>query len=347
MCKKELPKFYTVKQAAKITGWSIPTIRNRIREIPKQLKDSYVQKIDGYNNKPQTYICEHQVNLWAAEKQEKIYKKEPPIVVYPYKEEREEQMKEEEVKDVKSDSRITTFTDKKLGSIRAMEIEGEPWFVGKDVATALGYANPQKAVRTHVDDDDKGVTEMGTPGGKQEISIINESGLYSLILSSKLPQAKEFKRWVTAEVLPSIRKHGGYIEGQETLSDDELIAKALIVAQSKIEEKNKQISEMQPKVEYLDSIVASDKTMKVTEIAKYYGMSARLFNSLLHECGIQYKSCGLWNLYEKYQDKGYALVVTGFNRFGEPYQSLEWTQKGKTFVYNELAGRGINPLSMN
>lgn len=131
------------------------------------------------------------------------------------------------------------------------------------------------------------------------------------------------------------------------MSDDELIAKALIVAQSKIEEKNKQISEMQPKVEYLDSIVASDKTMKVTEIAKYYGMSARLFNSLLHECGIQYKSCGLWNLYEKYQDKGYALVVTGFNRFGEPYQSLEWTQKGKTFVYNELAGRGINPLSMN
>ena len=347
MCKKELPKFYTVKQAAKITGWSIPTIRNRIREIPKQLKDSYVQRIDGYNNKPQTYICEHQVNLWAAEKQEKISKKEPPIVVYPYKEEREEQMKEEEVKDVKSDSRITTFTDKKLGSIRAMEIDNEPWFVGKDVAQALGYVDTDKAIRKHVDEDDKLTRQIGGSGQKREMTIINESGLYSLILSSKLPQAKEFKRWVTAEVLPSIRKHGGYIEGQETLSDDELIAKALIVAQSKIEEKNKQISEMQPKVEYLDSIVASDKTMKVTEIAKYYGMSARLFNSLLHECGIQYKSCGLWNLYEKYQDKGYALVVTGFNRFGEPYQSLEWTQKGKTFVYNELAGRGINPLSMN
>lgn len=92
-----------------------------------------------------------------------------------------------------------------------MEVNNEPWFVGKDVAIVLGYSNPQKAIRDHVEDEDKGVNEMFTPGGKQQLPIINESGLYSLILSSKLPNAKQFKRWVTSEVLPTIRKHGAYM----------------------------------------------------------------------------------------------------------------------------------------
>lgn len=92
-----------------------------------------------------------------------------------------------------------------------MEVNNEPWFVGKDVASALGYTGVEKAIRVHVDDDDKGVSEMDTPGGKQNMAIINESGLYSLILSSKLPTAKKFKHWVTSEVLPTIRKHGAYM----------------------------------------------------------------------------------------------------------------------------------------
>lgn len=105
---------------------------------------------------------------------------------------------------------LMIFENPEFGKIRSVEIDGEPWLVGKDVAQALGYTNPQKAIRDHVDEEDKGVNEMFTPGGKQEIAIINESGLYSLVLSSKLPGAKQFRRWVTSEVLPTIRKKGGY-----------------------------------------------------------------------------------------------------------------------------------------
>lgn len=105
---------------------------------------------------------------------------------------------------------IQIFNNPEFGSIRSIEQNGEPWFVGKDVAQALGYSNPQKAIRDHVDDLDKGVNEMDTPGGKQQMPIINESGLYSLIFSSKLEGAQRFKRWVTSEVLPSIRKTGCY-----------------------------------------------------------------------------------------------------------------------------------------
>lgn len=105
---------------------------------------------------------------------------------------------------------LQVFENPEFGSIRTVEIDGEPWLVGKDVAAALGYSNPRKALADHVDKEDKGVTKCDTPSGIQQMTIINESGLYSLILSSKLPGAKKFKRWVTAEVLPSIRKTGGY-----------------------------------------------------------------------------------------------------------------------------------------
>lgn len=105
---------------------------------------------------------------------------------------------------------LAIFENPEFGHIRGLKIEGEPWFVGKDIAEALGYKNPQKAIRDHVDAEDKGVNELFTPGGKQNIAIINESGLYSLMLKSKLPGAKKFKRWVTSEVLPSIRKTGAY-----------------------------------------------------------------------------------------------------------------------------------------
>ena len=105
---------------------------------------------------------------------------------------------------------LKVFNNPEFGKVRTVEINGEPWLVGKDVAAALGYQNPQRAIRDHVDEEDKGVTEMVTPGGKQSVPIINESGLYSLVLSSKLPGAKKFRRWVTSEVLPSIRKTGHY-----------------------------------------------------------------------------------------------------------------------------------------
>ena len=140
---------------------------------------------------------------------------------------------------------MTTFESPMFGSIRGLEIDGEPWFVGKDVAQALGYAKAQNAIAAHVDEEDRKVALIqGTPGGPQKMTIINESGLYSLILSSKLPNARDFKHWVTSEVIPSIRKHGGYIHGQAEMPDAELMAKALLVAQRQIQERDQRISDL-------------------------------------------------------------------------------------------------------
>ena len=114
---------------------------------------------------------------------------------------------------------LTVFENPEFGPIRTVELDGEPWLVGKDVAEALGYTNPRKALADHVDDEDKGVTKCYTPGGDQDMTIINESGLYSLVLSSKLPTARKFRRWVTSEVLPSIRKTGGYTAKSKSMTD--------------------------------------------------------------------------------------------------------------------------------
>ena len=163
---------------------------------------------------------------------------------------------------------LKIFENKEFGEIRTVVKDGEPWFVGKDVAEILGHSNPQRALRDYIDDDDKGVTKIVTPGGTQTMAIINESGLYSLILSSKLPNAKKFKKWVTSEVLPSIRKNGGYIAGQETMSDDELMARALQVAQNKILERDKQIETMKPKAIFADAVAASHTSILIGDIKR-------------------------------------------------------------------------------
>lgn len=185
---------------------------------------------------------------------------------------------------------LQIFNNPEFGVIRTIEMNGEPWFVGKDVAEALGYSNPQKAIRDHVDDEDKGVNEMFTPGGKQQVPIINESGLYSLILSSKLPGAKRFKRWITSEVLPSIRKTGGYIAGQETMTPEELMAKALTVAQKTLAEREARLSQisvenaiMQPKADYFDELVDRNTLTNLRETAKQLGVKEKVFIGFLRE----------------------------------------------------------------
>ena len=167
---------------------------------------------------------------------------------------------------------IYTFQHPKFGAIRTIEINGEPWLVGKDVAVALGYQNPSKALSDHVDNEDKLNNESLSSLGQRGGWLINESGLYSLVLSSKLPGAKKFRRWVTSEVLPSIRKHGGYVAGQESMTDDELLARAVMVAQSKIAERDKlieeqqqQIEAMRPKEVFANAVKA---TILVGELAK-------------------------------------------------------------------------------
>ena len=183
---------------------------------------------------------------------------------------------------------LMIFNNPEFGEIRTVEVNGEPWFVGKDVATALGYKNPQEAVRNHVDDEDKGVSEVLTPGGKQTVPVINESGLYSLVLSSKLSGAKKFKRWITSEVIPSIRKNGGYVNGQENMTPEELMAAALIMANKTIENQKVRLSTltvenqiMQPKADYFDDLVDRNLLTGLRETAKELRIKPKEFISFL------------------------------------------------------------------
>lgn len=154
--------------------------------------------------------------------------------------------------------------------VRTVEIENEPYFVGKDVATILGYSNPQKAVRDHVDEEDKTLNETFTVNGTQPV-LINESGLYSLILSSKLPNAKKFKHWVTKEVLPTIRKHGAYLTDQKAYDithNPNSLADLLLQAGEQLKQKELIIQEMKPKALFADAVTASHTSILVGDLAK-------------------------------------------------------------------------------
>lgn len=159
---------------------------------------------------------------------------------------------------------LQLFNNPEFGAVRAVEVDGEPWFVGKDVAQALGYSNPRKALADHVDAEDKGVTKCDTPGGEQDITTINESGLYSLVLSSKLPGAKKFKRWVTAEVLPTIRKTGGY----QLPKDYPSALRALADATEKLLAVETENEANRPKVLFADAVSTAKTSILVGELAK-------------------------------------------------------------------------------
>lgn len=228
--------------------------------------------------------------------------------------------------------------------VRTILVDDEPYFVGKDVAEVLGYSNTQKAILNHVDEEDKGVTKWDTLGGKQNMTIINESGLYSLILKSKLPNARKFKRWVTSEVLPTIRKTGSYTNVPRSF------AQALRLA-ADLEEKNQlleqQIAEYEPKISYLDTILSSTDTVATSQIAADYGMSAIALNKLLNHFGVQHKVGGQWILYRKHMNQGYTKSHT--SEISKADGSLKvvmntkWTQKGRIFIYNLLIAEGYYP----
>lgn len=169
---------------------------------------------------------------------------------------------------------LQQFTSAQFGDIRALSIDGEPWFVGKDIAERLGYTNPLKAIRDHVDPEDKGVNEMDTPGGRQPLVFINESGLYSLVLSSKLPSAKAFKRWVTREVIPTIRKTGGYVNDTSAFVNayfPELNETQKSVIGTMLDESRRmgqRLKEQAPKVLFADAVTASSTSILIGELAK-------------------------------------------------------------------------------
>ena len=244
--------------------------------------------------------------------------------------------------------------DFKGNSVRTLSINNEPYCVGKDVADILGYERSDNAIRNHVDDEDKLTHHISASGQKRNMTVINESGLYSLILSSKLPSAKEFKRWVTSKVLPTIRKHGAYLTDQkieEDLTDPDTIIK--LATQLKEERTGRliaeqQVQEMKPKATYYDRILSNKALVAISVIAKDYGMSGTAMNILLHRLGVQYKQGKTWLLYSKYQTTGWTQSETTMVKRKDGTEkavlNTKWTQKGRLGLYELLKLHNYLPL---
>jgi prophage antirepressor-like protein len=253
-------------------------------------------------------------------------------------------------------SELQIFQNAEFGSVRTATIDGEPYFVGKDVATILGYSNPRDAISKHVDDEDKGVAKCDTLGGRQEILFINESGLYSLILRSQLPAAKKFKRWITSEVLPAIRKHGMYAT-EELIANPDLAIAAFQALKAEREKRQaleeavavqaQQIAELKPKATYYDVVLKCRDAVNISVIAKDYGWSAQRMNEYLHKKGVQYKQSDIWLLYQKHAGCGYTKTNTHVyeDSCGCEHTKVhtKWTQKGRLFIYEMLKADGIYP----
>ena len=236
---------------------------------------------------------------------------------------------------------IKVFSNEEFGKVRVLSIDNEPWFVGRDVAEVLGYSNTRDAISKHVDEEDKGVAKCDTPSGAQQMTIINESGMYSLILSSKLPNAKKFKRWVTSEVLPSIRKTGSY-----NLPDFNNPAEAARAWAKEYEEKQKalvQVTEMKPKAEFYDDVTGSTDTIDIGSVAKVLNIPNMGRNKLfafLRENKILNRRN---EPYQEYVDKGYfRQIETSWEHNGTTHINLKTVvfQKGLDFIRQTIAKKG-------
>ncbi|EGQ2921338.1 phage antirepressor [Staphylococcus pseudintermedius] len=243
---------------------------------------------------------------------------------------------------------LQTFNFEEL-PVRTLTVDDEPYFVGKDVSDILGYSNSRKALSDHVDEEDKLTSQIVTAGQRRNQTLINESGLYSLIFSSKLDSAKRFKRWVTSEVLPAIRKHGIYATDsviEQTIQNPDYIIHVLTEFKKEREGRlvaEQQVQELKPKATYYDLVLQNKSLLSVSKIAKDYGMSARALNKLLHELGVQYKQGDIWLLYAKHQDKGYTQTSTYALDEKHSKVTTKWTQKGRLFIYELLKNKGILP----
>jgi prophage antirepressor-like protein len=240
--------------------------------------------------------------------------------------------------------------------VRTVQRDGEPWWVLKDVCDVLDLSN-SRMVADRLDDDEKGVSIADTLGGRQELTIISESGLYNVILLSRKPEAKKFKRWVTHEVLPSIRKHGLYAV-DEVLANPDLLIRALQELKAErargaalaetVSVQRQQIAEMKPKACYYDVILNCKDAVTITTIAKDYGRSGQWLNDYLHDLGIQFKQCAIWLLYQKYAKNGYTCTKTHSypGNDGTVHSKVHtyWTQKGRLFIYETLKDHGYLPL---
>lgn len=252
------------------------------------------------------------------------------------------------------ENQLQIFHSPEFGNIRIIEIDGEPWLVAKDVATILGYQKPENAVANHVDPEDKTTTLIQGTGSnyKSKAVLINESGFYQLCFGSKLPSAREFRRWITHDVLPSIRKNGYYLDSRGRVNPRMVmkLCQQMIDLEEENEKLESQVAEMKPKASYYDLILNSQGLLTVSEIAQDYGMSAKRFNQILKNLGIQYQLPGqkTWILKSKYAAEGYVQSQTSqrTTKSGDILSKSHtyWTQKGRFFLYNKLKENNIIPV---
>lgn len=255
---------------------------------------------------------------------------------------------------------LQIFENPEFGKIRAIEKNGEPWFVAVDVCRALDIKNSRDAM-TRLDEDEKGVVLTDTPSGKQEMNIVNEPGLYSLVLGSRKPEAKSFKRWITHEVIPSIRKTGSYsIQSAnpyanmvpKSFSEALFLAAKLTQENEALKEENEVqrqvIADYQPKVDYYTTILQSTDTMTVTQIAADYGLTAHKLNKILHDEGVQRKVGEQWVLYRNYMGNGYTKSETVPIQYSNGNMGsrlfTKWSQKGRLMIHEILTKRGIKAI---
>lgn len=253
---------------------------------------------------------------------------------------------------------LQIFNSPEFGQVRTVTIDGEPWFIAKDVATALGYSNTRDAIAKHVDDDDKNTVVIRDGKGNPNQTIINESGLYSLVLSSKLPTAKKFKHWITSEVLPAIRKTGGYIANAETMTDAEIMSKALLIAKQTIESREQRIhsleaetERMKPKEIFADAVSASNSSILIGDLAKILHGNGikigrgRLF-AWMREHGFLIKQKGTsYNMpTQRAMELGLFRVKEGSYVDGKGNniitKTTKVTGKGQQYFINKFLGKG-------
>lgn len=263
------------------------------------------------------------------------------------------------------EDKIQVFQNEQFGEIRTVNYNGEPWFVAKDVCDILGISNPTDALNKGLEDFERARFNLGRQG---EANIISESGFYTLVLRSRKSIAKPFRLWVTQEVLPQIRKTGGYIPttiNAVPMTDEQIMAQALIIAQKTIETRNQEIAAakqaiaqkdcelvkandkiniMEPKADYYDTVLRAEGLITISCIADDYGISGKAMNQLLHEWGIQYKRGKKWYLYDKYKGLGYIGNSTydGTHTDGTPatFTNMMWTELGRKFIHGEMKSHG-------
>lgn len=251
---------------------------------------------------------------------------------------------------------MTVFRDERFGEVRTATINGEPWFVGRDVAEMLGYERPAKAIADHVDAEDKDeVPIQDSIGRMQKTPIINESGLYSLILSSKLPQAKEFKRWVTSVILPALRRTGSYIAGEERMDEDELIAQGYLALQRKLAARtaelgraNEVIAELAPKAAYYDAVSGSEGDKSFRETAKTFGVPEKKFIAFLIDHGYVYRDArGTLTPYADHMKRGQFTVREIVYNGAETIRTSSQTRitpKGRQVIWRAMEKDGLITL---